>query len=268
MLSKVLGIAFIVLGVIGMIVPIMPCIPFLLVGFLLLYKDRLAELRHNLPEEMPALVAQAYGTFIAKVFTPYHKMICAQISLSKGDTLLDLGTGPGTLPIEIAKRFPDSKIIGIDLSKKMIEIAEENRVKGPGAGVQELNNLKFQVMDAKALQLPDNSIDMVISTGSMHHWKDRVKIFDEIFRVLKPGCEAWIYDGYGNASDEDINSQMNKFLGFLPTPWLARKVLAIHGYTQREYDTMIKESALKSRFGTCSLDKAGIMMRVRLSKPR
>jgi ubiquinone/menaquinone biosynthesis C-methylase UbiE len=267
MLYKILGIVLILLGLVGAVIPIMPCIPFLLVGTLLLYKDRLHELRKSLPEEIPGLLAGMYSAFVVGMFAPYHKKVADDIPLSPGKVLLDIGTGPGALPIEIAKRFPDSKIIGIDLSRSMIEIAERNRqrVRGQGSGVQ---NLEFKVMDAKSMGFADDSLDMVISTGSMHHWKDPVRVFNEIYRCLKPGCEAWIYDGYGNASNENINCQLNKFLGFLPTPRMARAILRLHGYTQNEYDTIIQNSVSNSSFKTCSLEEAGVMMRVRLSKPR
>ena len=262
MLYKLLGIILILLGITGAIIPVMPCIPFLIVGVLLLYKDKLHELRKGIPEEFPSLLAGMYGAFVSKMFAPYHKKICDSITLSDGSILLDIGTGPGTLPIAIAGKFPSAKVIGIDLSKKMIQIAEKNRQMSGAA-----NNLEFKVMDAKNLAFCDNSLDMVISTGSMHHWKDPVKIFNELYRCLKPGCEAWIYDGYGNAADEDINRELNKFFGSLPTPRMARAMLRLHGYTQAEYDTIIKDHVAKSAFRTCAFDKAGIMMRIVLSKP-
>jgi ubiquinone/menaquinone biosynthesis C-methylase UbiE len=263
MRAKILGIILMILGIIGLVLPIMPGVIFIVIGIALFYKDRLAEIRKNLPEEIPAPFAVAYSEFIAKIFFPFHKKICEEVSLAKGDTLLDLGTGPGALPVELAKRFPDSKIIGIDLSKKMIEIAQKKKNGNRDSGI---GNLEFKVMDARALQFPDNSIDIIISTGSMHHWKDPVGIFNEAYRVLKAGHEAWIYDGYGNASNKEINTQMNKIFGILPTPWLARKILSLHGYTEAEYNTIVKDLVARSDFKICSFDKKGIMMRVRLTK--
>jgi ubiquinone/menaquinone biosynthesis C-methylase UbiE len=268
MRAKIAGIALIIIGFIGMVLPFTPGIPFIIIGLLLIYKDRLAELRRDLPEEMPAFAVGAYGSFFAKVLFPTNKMICDKITLPKGSTLLDIGTGPGLVPIDIAKRLPDIKVIGIDLSSKMINLASRNESREMGMGSGRLSNLKFLVMDAKNLNLPDNSIDMVLSTGSMHHWKDPVKVFNEIYRVLKPGQEAWICDGYKNASTEAINSGLDKFLGLLPTPWIARQILGIHGYTQAEYETLVKENVSKSSFKVCSYDNIGVMMRLILTKPR
>jgi len=136
MLYKILGIILILLGITGAIIPVMPSIPFLIIGVLLLYKDKLHEIRKALPEEFPSLLAGMYCTFASKMFAPYHKKICDSITLSDGGILLDVGTGPGTLPIAIANKFPSVKVIGIDLSKKMIEIAEKNKEGARGKGIE------------------------------------------------------------------------------------------------------------------------------------
>jgi ubiquinone/menaquinone biosynthesis C-methylase UbiE len=55
-------------------------------------------------------------------------------------------------------------------------------------------NLRFQVGDVAALPFADNSVDLVVSTLSLHHWDDPAAGFNEIVRVLGPGGQAWIYD--------------------------------------------------------------------------
>lgn len=218
-------------------------------------------LKEMMPEKIPALGAIFYNLLPARMFVPHYKIIAQEITLKEKGTLVDIGTGPGILPLEIAKRFPGSKVIGIDLSEKMIEIANKNKVKYGG-----LTNAEFMVMDANALKFDDSSLDMVISTGSLHHWKHPVKILDEVFRCLKSGCQAWIYDGYGNATDADIQRSIQKlFLGFPPNR-LMKRILRLHGFTQQEYDTTIKARVAESRFKTCLFEKRGIMMRLTFQK--
>ena len=55
-------------------------------------------------------------------------------------------------------------------------------------------NLRFQVADVAALPFADNSVDLVVSTLSLHHWDDPAAGLNEIVRVLGPGGQAWIYD--------------------------------------------------------------------------
>jgi SAM-dependent methyltransferase len=215
-------------------------------------------LKNKMPEKIPSLAAVLYTAVPARMFAAHYAAIAESISVQDGQTLLDVGTGPGLLPILVARRFPNAHIIGIDLSEKMVDIARKK-----AAGVA---NVEFRVMNAAALAFADNSLDMVISTGSMHHWKRPVAVFDEIYRCLRPGAEAWIYDGYGDVSDADIERGFRRLGGWFPPRWLARRILRIHGFTQTEYETTIRETLSQTAFRVCLLEPCGIMMRIRLRK--
>jgi len=108
-------------------------------------------------------------------------------SFSKG-IILDLGTGLGDFAIEIAKRLPDSLVFGLDISRSMIAQGEMF------AKEQSLNNLKFRLMDVHNLEFEDNSVDLIISHGSLHHWKDPKEVFSQIYRVLKDNRVSFIVD--------------------------------------------------------------------------
>ena len=134
------------------------------------------------------------------VIESYYSGVAEEIvSGFKEGSLLDLGTGPGYLPIEIVKRSPSIKCDGIDLSGRLIKMARVNARK---AGVAD--RLNFEVGNAANLRAQDESYDMVISTGMLHMLKDPVSVLRECYRVMKPGGEAWIYD------PARVSSQMNK----------------------------------------------------------
>ena len=149
------------------------------------------------------------------VIDSYYSQVADEIASGfTSGTILDLGTGPGYLPVEIVKRKPEAKIIGIDLSKKLIRMARANAAR---AGFS--HQLRFEVGNSGRLHFEDNSFDMVISTGMLHSLKDPVKVFTEIYRVLKDGGQAWIYDPAKVASDVDrlkwkasLNSREKFFL--------------------------------------------------------
>lgn len=217
-------------------------------------------LKKILPERIPSFGAIFYAMVPAKMFLPHYRMIAREVSTVANGTLLDIGTGPGILPLEIGKLLPAAKIIGMDLSEKMIKIAGKNKEK------LGMTNVEFKVMDANTLEFNDNSLDMVISTGSLHHWKQPVKIIDEIYRCLKQGCEAWIYDGFSGASDADIDTCIAKRGGVFPPRGLARRILGIHGFSQEEYDTILTKMVAETKFKTCAFETRGIMMRLCLRK--
>ncbi|HEY9616514.1 MAG TPA: methyltransferase domain-containing protein [Microcoleaceae cyanobacterium] len=95
--------------------------------------------------------------------------------------VLDAGTGTARIPIMIAQRCPQWQIIGIDLSKNMLTIGQENIHQ---AGVQAQVSLEY--VDAKQLPYPDRHFDVVISNSIIHHLPDPLPFLQELKRVLKP----------------------------------------------------------------------------------
>jgi ubiquinone/menaquinone biosynthesis C-methylase UbiE len=138
-------------------------------------------------ERIPGVLASAYEKATRMVIESYYRPVAAEIvaHLNEG-TILDMGTGPGYLPVEIAKRSPALTVIGVDLSRKLIEIARSNASK---AGLAD--QLTFKSGNAGRLEFSDSSFDMVISTGMLHSLKEPVAVLQEIHRVLKAGREAW-----------------------------------------------------------------------------
>ncbi len=141
-------------------------------------------------ERIPGPLASSYekATRLA-IDIYYNKVACEIVSDFKEGLILDMGTGPGYLPIEIIKNSSKIKIVGIDLSRKLIQMALDNAQK---AGFTE--RLEFSVGNSAKLHFDDASFDMVLSTGMLHSLKDPVKVFREMYRVLKKGGQAWIFD--------------------------------------------------------------------------
>ncbi|MFL5592131.1 MAG: class I SAM-dependent methyltransferase [Ktedonobacteraceae bacterium] len=103
--------------------------------------------------------------------------------------VLDAGTGPGTLARDIARRFPQLQVYGIDLSVDMIRLAQEHAKR---ERVEE--RVHFDVGDVARLPYLDHSFDVVVSTISLHHWHELEQPLRELYRVLRPGGQLWIYD--------------------------------------------------------------------------
>ena len=141
-------------------------------------------------ERIPGVLAAAYAKATRMAVESYYRPVAAKIVAHlKSGTILDLGTGPGYLPIEIAQKSSAIQITGVDLSRKLIHMARAN---ASTAGLAD--RLNFQLGNAAALDFEDSSFDMIISTGMLHSIKEPTKVLQEIYRVLKPGREAWIFD--------------------------------------------------------------------------
>ena len=141
-------------------------------------------------ERIPGVLASSYEKATKLAIESYYHQIAEEVvSVFKEGTILDLGTGPGNLPVEIIKRAPGIQIIGIDLSRQLIRMA---RARSLEAGLSK--HIVFEVANASNLRFNDGSFDMIISTGMLHSLKKPSSVLKEIYRVLKQDGDAWIYD--------------------------------------------------------------------------
>jgi SAM-dependent methyltransferase len=101
--------------------------------------------------------------------------------LSAGGVLLDVGCGPGTITVDLARRLAPGRVVGIDASSDIVE-----RAAGLAAD-EGTRNATFQVGDVYALDFPDASFDIVHAHQVLQHLIDPVAAMAEIRRVLRPG---------------------------------------------------------------------------------
>ncbi|TFF89660.1 MAG: class I SAM-dependent methyltransferase [Promethearchaeota archaeon] len=117
------------------------------------------------------------------------KLVSRLKELESEGTILDLGCGSGNLLIKLAKKFPKSTLIGVDTSSEMLEKARKR------AGRKGLNaEIELKVGAANNIPFPDNSIDIIVSSFSLHHWEDPAGCLKEVYRVLKKDGSLLIFD--------------------------------------------------------------------------
>lgn len=103
--------------------------------------------------------------------------------------MLDLGAGTARIPILIAKRLKQARMVAVDLSKEMLKLG---RVNVKRARVEK--RVRLQCCDAKCLPYRDGSFAMVISNSIIHHIPKPLGVFQEIARVAAPGAGLFIKD--------------------------------------------------------------------------
>lgn len=106
--------------------------------------------------------------------------------------ILDIGCGDGKITYEIAKAHPNCKVIGIDLSDSMIQLAKEK---------YSLENLEFMVGDAQSLKFNEN-FDSIVSFSCFHWIKDHDSALKSIFNILNTkGKVCLFFAAKNNAKD-------------------------------------------------------------------
>lgn len=159
---------------------------------------------------------------------PYRRIARdAATALGQGASVLDIGTGPGRLLLELGRLRPDLRLTGVDVASDMVDTAAAN-VAQLGARATAV------VGDAAKLPFEDHTFDLVISSLSLHHWADAAAGGAEVVRVLRPGGQLRIYDirsapfaDLATGAGHPGRPPLERFpITVLPRPALRRLVLA------------------------------------------
>lgn len=130
-------------------------------------------------------------------------------TVADGARVLDVGTGPGVLLLELAQRRADLRLTGVDLSADMVSAAEANLRPFADRAVA-------RVADVTELPFADDSFDVIVTTYSLHHWDDPAGAVPELARVLRPGGRLYAYD-FGHAPF-DVLTDAARERGVFPGP--------------------------------------------------
>ena len=125
-------------------------------------------------------IAEKFGHEIAEKLT--------QQGLQTG-RILDVGCGFGAMAIVLAQAFPQSQVVGIDLSEPLLELASQS---AQAAHLGE--RVRFEKADVQRIPYDDNSFDAVTNVQMLHIVEDPIAMLNEMERVLTPAGSLFMAD--------------------------------------------------------------------------
>jgi SAM-dependent methyltransferase len=151
-------------------------------------------------------MAEGYARWWGPVLVPFAHALLDHVAgpLTAGPChVVDVGSGTGTLALEIVRRWPDARVTALDASRGMLGFLEAGLAAGPET---ERDRISAVVGLADSLPFEDASFDVAVSSFVLQLVPSRAAALREIRRVLRPGGRigylTWLVGGERFAADE------------------------------------------------------------------
>lgn len=153
--------------------------------------------------------AQAYAEAdFREVNTAFVERLLEVVGPIRRPKVLDLGTGPGVIPIQVHHSRPDWQISAVDASVPMLRLAREILAK---AGI--VNGLFLCAGDAKRLPFDSGCFNVIFSNSILHHIEWVTAFWAEVRRVAAPGAVLFLRDLTRPATHEAAWQLVNRYAG-------------------------------------------------------
>lgn len=192
----------------------------------------------DLPEEASAYadadfsdVNQAFVEHLLELAPPLRKPLA-----------LDLGTGPGDIPLRLLRMRPEWRVAGLDAARAMLAFA-----RGGAKAEGRLSSLLPVNADSKRCPFPDTTFDVIFSNSILHHITDVAPFWSELKRVARPGAFIFLRDLARPANPESARAIVERYSGNeseLLKGEYYRSLLS--AYTPEEVRTQLRGAGLDS----------------------
>lgn len=160
-------------------------------------------------------IAGVYDNHSLRFFIESAKHLASIVPIKSSEHILDIATGTGNVAIEIAKRFPDTVITGIDFSEGMLARAREKATNNS------ILNVNFLKMDMQNIAFPDNYFDVTNCSFGVFFSEDMIGFLHTMIAKLKPQGIAIVttfHEGTFSPLAELFYERIKKFGVNVPTP--------------------------------------------------
>ena len=212
---------------------------------------------------MPTFAARLYDnlTRVKGVNKGFEEIATFIVEKGIQGKLLDIGTGPGRLLLEINKSDPSIELFGLDISASILEVAGQN--------LKHINNLDLKVGNITRTDYPSDSFDCIVSSGSFYNWDKPVEGINEIHRILKPGQSAFIFESFKDFDQKLLSARMKEnlkgyhFIRKTLSKYFLKRQLRMT-YSLKEFDEIVKQTDFKTNYKIVKTELGNLPIYVRI----
>ena len=213
--------------------------------------------------KMPDFAARLYDNLTSvkgmdRSFEEIADFISTRLQEGK---LLDAGTGPGRLLIEISKKNPGLDLFGLDISEAMLAVARKN--------IRSIKKIHLKAGNITKTDYPDDFFDCIVSTGSFYNWDKPVDALNEIYRIMNSNCTAYLFDTHADYDKKLLKSRLAEnlrdysFFRKRISSFFLRKQLGMT-YSLPEYDAIVKQTKFSNRYTLQAIELGNLPLYVRM----
>jgi len=213
--------------------------------------------------KMPAFAARLYDnlTSIKGIDRSFEEIADFMVGILPKGRLLDVGTGQGLLIIAISNKNPALDLSGIDTDDSMLAIARQN--------IRSIKGVDLRIGNIRKTEYADDFFDCIVSAGNFHGWENPAEGLDEIFRILKPGTTAYLFDTHRDYHRKVLRRRLAVYLDDYP---FIRKRVLIHflkrqlrmAYSLPEIEAIIKQTKFRNSYSIREIELGNLPMYVRM----
>jgi tRNA (cmo5U34)-methyltransferase len=198
-------------------------------------------MREQLPtaaSEYFGSMVESYDSLIRRAVPRYDEMTARLLEYlpREARSVLELGCGTGNLSLQLARKFPAASLTLVDGSPEMIAVT---RSRIEDAGIGQVNEPAYLAVPFEEIALPADSIDLVVSSISLHHVADKAAMYRRIRAVLRAGGRFCFADQIRGEPESNHRVNWERWLDFCREPGHC---------TQEEIESLLDHAAAHDHY--------------------
>lgn len=202
-------------------------------------------------------MAEAYDDLIRRAVPRYEEMTARLVEYlpATAERILELGCGTGTFSVALARRFPDAECVCVDAAPEMTATTRARLVAhAPGLA----DHARFVVQRFETLGFTPGAFDLIASSISLHHVRDKGALYRALHELLRDGGHLVFADQMRGASERVHGINWERWLAFCREPGHCTKEeiasLLAHAEAHDHYTPVREHFALMEAAGFREVD--------------